>query len=172
MRKYFLKTERVSFSWWEQEDYDLAYSLWGDEAVTKHIAKNGKFSPEEIKARLDLEISNHKLFNVQYWPIFDNETNDLIGCCGLRPYNLDENIYELGFHLRSKYWGKGLGLEAATAIIQYAFDKLSATKLFAAHSPDNINSKKILEKLGFQYVGDEFYKPTELYHPSYLLNKV
>ena len=31
------------------------------------------------------------------------------------------------------------------------------------------NAQKILSKLGFHYIGDEFYEPTGLYHPSYEL---
>jgi len=44
---------------------------------------------------------------------------------------------------------------------------LDANGLFAGHNPNNTNSRKVLEKLGFTYVGDEFYEPTGLYHPSY-----
>ena len=30
-------------------------------------------------------------------------------------------------------------------------------------------SSKVLHKLGFHYIGDEFYEPTGLNHPSYEL---
>ena len=70
-------------------------------------------------------------------------------------------------NLKSKYWGKGLGIEAARAIIQYAFDNLHAAELFGGHNPYNVNSKKVLERLGFHHIGDEYYAPTGLYHPSY-----
>lgn len=32
--------------------------------------------------------------------------HEIIGCCGLRPYDLDHHIYEMGIHL--KVLGKGL----------------------------------------------------------------
>ena len=67
----------------------------------------------------------------------------------------------------AKYWGKGFASEAAKETIQYAHEKLNATALFAGHNPSNGDSKKILNKLGFKYVGDEYYEPTKLYHPSY-----
>ena len=62
-------------------------------------------------------------------------------------------------------------MEAAKAGIAYAFDTLQAEILFAGHNPQNVNSAKVLKKLGFSYVGDEFYAPTGLNHPSYTLEK-
>ena len=167
MREFFLETKRIAFSHWKQEDFDLARSLWGEKEVTKYISKTGVFSENEIIDRLQLEIDNEKQFHVQYWPIFEKETEEFIGCCGLRPYNIEMGIYEIGFHLKSKYWGRGLGIEAAKVIIQYAFKNLHAAELFAGHNPYNVNSKKVLERLGFHYIGDEYYVPTGLYHPSY-----
>lgn len=168
MRKYFLETERTSFSTWKLSDINLAKSLWGDKNVTAFLSITGIFSEKEIIDRLDLEINNYNFFNIQYFPVFESKTNKFIGCCGLKPYNLKENIYEIGFHLMKDYWGKGFGIEIAEAIIKYAFEKIGAKNLFAGHNPRNIGSKKILEKLGFNYIGKEFYPPTGLEHPSYL----
>ena len=59
--------------------------------------------------------------------------------------------------------------EAAEAVIEYAFDELHAGRITAGHNPENVRSRRVIEKLGFSYTGDEFYKPTGLYHPSYEL---
>lgn len=166
-RKFFLKTARIGFSIWTQEDTALAELLWGDPEVTRYICASGIFCKEDIQNRLQTEISNESVYQVQYWPIFELTTDDLIGCCGLRPHQADE--YEIGFHLRPKYWGQGYASEAADAVIDYAFTVFRAGKLFAGHNPENIKSRKLLYKLGFIYTGDEFYEPTGLYHPSYEL---
>lgn len=105
-----------------------------------------------------------------YCPIFDLSSNEFIGCCGLRPYK--KNQYEMGFHLRPKYWGKGYTTEAANAVIDYAFHHFHADGLFAGHNPKNVVSRKVLLKLGFVYIGDKFYAPTGLYHPSYDLKNL
>lgn len=55
--------------------------------------------------------------------------------------------------------------------MEYAFKVLKADALFAGHNPKNIASAALLKKLGFKYIYDEFYPPTGLYHPSYLLTK-
>lgn len=168
-RNFFLKTERIGFSIWTSNDTELAKVLWGEPEVTKYICANGIFSKEDIIKRLNTEILNEVVYQVQYWPIFELTTNDLIGCCGLMPH--ENSTYEIGFHLRPKFWGQGYALEAASAAIDYAFSMLKAEKLFAGHNPENTKSRKLLKRLGFAYIGDEFYEPTGLYHPSYELEK-
>lgn len=97
------------------------------------------------------------------------ETNELIGCCGMRPFKSEIYSYEIGFHLRKKYWGLGYASEAAKAVIDYSFTAFKADRLYAGHHPLNEASEKLLTKLGFQYIGKNFYEPTGLYHPSYEL---
>ena len=166
-KNYFLKTDRIGFSIWEKDDIQLAQLLWGDPEVTKFICASGRFSENDITVRLAKEIENNMEHQVQYWPIFELSSNELIGCCGLRPY--DERKYEIGFHLRTKFWGQGYAMEAAKAVIDYAFSVLKAEGLFAGHNLNNTVSAKVLRKLGFAYIRDEFYEPTGLYHPSYEL---
>lgn len=119
--------------------------------------------------RLELEISNNEQFSIQYWPIFELETGELIGCCGIRPFKEEAHTFELGCHLRKKFWGLGYASEATTAVIHYSFHVLNATRLYAGHHPDNAASEKILKRLGFCYTGRDYYEPTGLYHPSYEL---
>lgn len=103
------------------------------------------------------------------WPIFTLSSDELIGCCGLQAYR--KNEYEIGFHLLPKFWRKGYAVEVASAVINYAFSILKTDALFAGQNPHNTASAKILRKLGFHYIGDEFYEPTGLYHPSYELKQ-
>lgn len=169
MREYFIKTDQIGFSKWNVSDFDLAAQLWGDQEVTQFISATGMFTNQDIIDRLNTEIHNDKVFHIQYWPIFELAADELIGCCGIRPFKTDPHSYELGFHLRKKYWGRGYASEAARAAINYSFDVLKADKLYAGHHPQNKASEKLLMRLGFQYIGLNFYEPTGLYHPSYEL---
>lgn len=167
VREFFMQTERIGFSKWQEGDLTLAETLWGNQQVTQYICAGGTFSMQDIKNRLSKEITNGKTQNMEYWPIFEIITNEFIGCCGLRPYK--EKEFETGVHLLPGFWGKGYASEALTAVIKYAFTMLEAEKLFAGHNPKNTNSRRLLNRLGFTYIGDEFYAPTGLYHPSYEL---
>ncbi len=168
-KEYFLTTDRCGFAHWTEDDLPSAYLLWGDADVTKYITASGVFTAQEINTRLQTEISNFEKYGVQYFPFYSLESGDFIGCCGLRPYKDIKNVYELGFHLRQKYWHKGYAVHAATAMIDFAFNTLGAAEIKAGHNPNNIASSKVLTKLGFKYECDEFYKPTGLNHPLYSL---
>jgi len=164
---YFLTSTRLGFRHWSFEDLPLAMSLWGDPEVTAWIG--GPFTDTQVTARLDREIATQNSHGVQYWPIFKLEDGQFVGCAGLRPYRLEEQIYELGFHLARSHWGRGLAEESGRAVIRFAFDSLGARALFAGHHPQNLASSRVLTKLGFQCTHEELYPPTGLMHPSYLL---
>ena len=168
MREYFMKTERIGFSKWDTNDIRLARLLWRNTEVTKYLCASGRFTEHDVNERLAKEIDNESKFHVQYWPIFRLDGNCFIGCCGLRPYRLADDIYEIGFHLLPDYWGEGFGTEAAKAVIEYAHKTLNAKDLFVGHHPDNTASAIMLMKLGFCHTHNEYYEPTGLNHPSYM----
>ncbi len=166
-RDYFLTTDRLGFSHWNESDLAMATTLWGDPKVAEFIG--GPFTAEDVRARLTREIESMITRGIQYWPVFLLQDNDLAGCAGLRPYGHDKRVPELGFHFRPKCWGQGLAEEAARAVIAYAFDTLAVKSLFAGHHPANVPSERLLKKLGFRWTHQEIYPPTGLLNPAYLL---
>jgi [ribosomal protein S5]-alanine N-acetyltransferase len=151
--KYFLNSERLGFRWWGADDLSLAQELWGDLEVTKYFG--GPFSQDEVRKRFKHERARRMVHGFQYWIIELLATGEFVGVCGLRPWRPAEDIIELGFHLLAKFWGQGFATEAARAVIPYAFATFAPKKLIAGHHPENVNSKKVLDKLGFQYWQDE-----------------
>lgn len=164
--EYFMKSDRIGFAWWQPDDLPSAMELWGDPAVTRLFRKE-RFTKEQVAERLTKEIETAGSHGVQYWPIYCLENNEHVGCAGLRPYT--EDTLELGFHLKPKFWGSGIATEVGLRIIKHAFDSRLSEAIFAGHHPDNKSSRNTLLKLGFLGTESEFYSPTGLYHPSYLL---
>lgn len=83
----------------------------------------------------------------------------VIGSLGLHNSWTDGNpkysglkIWEMGFVLSKDYWGQGLMPEAAKAVIAYCLEKLRLDALTSGHFVGNVRSKRVIEKLGFQYV--------------------
>jgi [ribosomal protein S5]-alanine N-acetyltransferase len=164
-----LDTDRLWLRTWDAvTDLDCACSLWGDQAVMTFLG--GILSREKIEEKLKFETACQEKFGVQYWPIFEKQTDEFVGCCGLRPwvYSPPEG-HELGFHLLKAKWGHRYALEVAHGVVRHGFETLRLPMLRAGHHPDNVNSKKILVKLGFQPLNEVFYKPTGLMHPTYKL---
>ena len=170
---YFLRSKRLGFRVWTSQDFDLALGLWGDPRVTRLIDARGHLDQDQVRDRLAREMATAESHGVQYWPIFLLENDAHVGCCGLRPYQpatqASAGTREIGFHLRPQYWRQGLAAEAALAVLDHAFNRLGAASVFAGHHPENAASRRLLTKIGFTYTHHEFYPPTGLDHPSYLL---
>jgi len=165
-----LSTDRLFLRSWSENDFPLAQSLWGDADVMTFLG--GPLSDEKVREKMRAEITCFEKHGVQYWPIFQKQTDEFVGCCGLRPwaYTPPEG-HELGFHLVKTKWGRGLAFEVAAAVVKHAFETLQLSTLRAGHHPDHVNSKKILLRLGFESADEVFYKPTGLMHPTYTLRK-
>ena len=169
MTDFFLQSPRLGFRPWTPEDLPSAQALWGDPQVARFIHAQGCFPQAEVAARLAREMETQRRFGIQYWPIFLRASFAFAGCCGLRPYAARPETLELGVHLLPGFWHQGLAREAAERVIHHAFDTLGAGALFAGHHPANTASRDLLLRLGFTYTHHEYYAPTGLEHPSYLL---
>jgi RimJ/RimL family protein N-acetyltransferase len=167
--EYFLKTARLGFRCWSDADLQLALELWGDLKVNAFLV--GPFTYDAIRARLEREIAQMRECGLQYWPVFLLDGDVHVGCAGLQPYRMEEQIHELGFHLRPEFWGRGLAQEAARGVIEYAFGALNATAVFAGHHPKNQGSRRVLLKAGFFFAGEELYPPSGVIEPTYLLRR-
>ncbi|WP_269530876.1 GNAT family N-acetyltransferase [Chitinimonas sp. BJYL2] len=77
-------------------------------------------------------------------------SGEVMGICGLtqRDY-LDAP--DIGFAFLDDYCGKGYGYEAAAAVLEHAWRELGLTRILATTRLDNLNSQKLLVKLGLRF---------------------
>jgi RimJ/RimL family protein N-acetyltransferase len=75
----------------------------------------------------------------------------VIGGCG---FDLrDGAVPEIGYWLGARYWKKGYATEAVRALIDHAFGDLEHKALQSSVRVTNPNSRRVLEKCGFQWTG-------------------
>ena len=58
---------------------------------------------------------------------------------------------EIGYWLDEPYWAMGYGFEAASAIVNHAFNSTGLERLVASHHHGNGASRRILDRLGFRF---------------------
>ncbi len=167
--EYFLKSKRLGFRTWTKEDIDQAMALWSDPEVTKYIG--GPFSTAQVYNKFMTERKILRQHNVQYWPVFDLKTTEFIGCCGLRPHWMQNDVYVLSVNIMSAHWRNGYATEATGAVVEFAFNSMEIKGLVAQHHPEYLAPKELIKKLSFEYTHDEEYKKNEPPHPSYMLYK-
>ena len=75
---------------------------------------------------------------------------------------LRRNPLEVGWRLHPDFWHRGLATEAAERMAAFAFDDLAAKELFAVRHPDNVESSRVMDRLGMRYRGLEAWYGTNV----------
>jgi [ribosomal protein S5]-alanine N-acetyltransferase len=88
------------------------------------------------------------------WAVELRETGALVGWSGLK-YHPDVQEVDLGYRFFRKYWGQGIGQEAAAACFDYGRNTLGITRIVGRAVAENMGSVRILQNLGFVYERDE-----------------
>lgn len=76
----------------------------------------------------------------------------LVGAVGLSLYS-SNRLAELGYWVGKPHWNHGYATEAATAVIQFAFENLEVNRIQARHIASNPASGRVMEKAGMTFEG-------------------
>lgn len=79
------------------------------------------------------------------------DTGDIIGCVSIA--NMRDGIGELGYWVGVDYWNKGYCTEACKALIDFVFNKMSISRIFAKHFARNPASGRVMLKSGMSLAG-------------------
>lgn len=85
------------------------------------------------------------------WAITLAESDEAIGYVAVGEKR-QRNVSELCYLLARVHWGKGIAREALTAVIEQLFAE-GQRRVFADTDPDNVYSRRLLERLGFRLEG-------------------
>ena len=77
----------------------------------------------------------------------------LAGGIGLRTINRADRNAEVGMWIARRYWRQGLGCEAMTLLLKYAFGRMRLRRVYAVVHELNAGSVGLLEKSGFTREG-------------------
>ena len=95
-------------------------------------------------------------------------------------YDDQQPDIEVGYTLTKTAWSKGYATELSNALIHWGFEHLTVERLVGVINPSNEKSRRVLEKIGMNYVGRahhwnnevalyELHKPTIDYHKIMLI---
>ena len=108
---------------------------WSDRArADRFIATCRQLAEEGTGARLAIDRASDEAF---------------VGWCSLTRWNPVYRSAALGYCLDDAAWGHGYATEAASAVLQWAFDTLDLNRVQAETDTRNTASARVLEKLGF-----------------------
>jgi ribosomal-protein-serine acetyltransferase len=86
-------------------------------------------------------------------PFFDRTTQQLYGSSGLHRMDWSVPSFEIGYWIHKDHEGQGLVTEAVNAVTRYAFNQLQAKRVEIRCETDNVRSRAVAERLGFERDG-------------------
>jgi RimJ/RimL family protein N-acetyltransferase len=149
-----LETERLLLRELNHSDVNDIQEYATDPQVIKHLTF-GPNTEEDTHNFIDLCIDHQKepkRRNYELGITLPSE-NKLIGGCGIRVSDPGNSVANIGYCLNRKYWGNGYATEAARGLLKCGFEELKIHRIFAIVDPENVASKRVLEKIGMTYEG-------------------
>lgn len=165
----FVTTERLILREVDARDEADFFEMDSDPQVHRYLLNTPVQTVTEVQTVIALLQEQYRTNGIARWAVVERSSGECIGWSGLKffrePVNDHINFYELGYRFKTKHWGKGYATEAARAVLDYGFTNLPIESIYALTHPDNVNSKKVLAKLGFQIKGSvEYFGPCTDWH--------
>jgi RimJ/RimL family protein N-acetyltransferase len=157
-----LHTARLLLRDFRDDDLDLLHAYHTDPDVLRYLGRVEPWTGEEIRhflycSRLARLHSNREQYNLAVVRV---EDDILVGDCSLTRLFSSANVRGpgaamIGYAFDRRFWGHGYATEAAEALIRFAFEQLGVASVFGGCCPENIGSRRVLEKAGLRFAGEQ-----------------
>jgi len=138
----------ITMSKYNPEDFLIFRSLVDDDDVMKYVSGEA-LSEEKAKAKFTSILHvNSTQDSLGYFKVY-NDQNIFIGDCKLEKYRHDNTLLEIGYILKKEFWGKGYGSLICKELLLLAEKIEPDMNIIGNIDPENIASKRLLEKFGF-----------------------
>ena len=146
-----LKTERLILRKWKMTDAESLFEYAKDPDVGPIAGWPPHKSVEESRNVIEYVFNGKECY-----AICEKENNIAIGAVELKlkghtDMTESEDECELGYWLGKPFWGSGYMPEAAAELLRRGFEDLKMTTIWCGYYDGNIKSKRVQEKLGFEY---------------------
>jgi ribosomal-protein-alanine N-acetyltransferase len=156
-----LETDRLILRRWKDSDREPFAEMNADPRVME-------FFPDTLTRdesdQLIESIETH--FDNRGFGLFATELKGerkLIGFIGLHVASFQAHFtpcVEIGWRIAVPYWGKGLATEGSREVLSFAFDRLRLERVVSFTVPENVASRRLMEKLGMTHdPKDDFEHP-------------
>jgi len=148
-----LATSRLEIRRWTATDAPAAFAMFSDPETMQYVG-DGRPVPslEAMREWLARRVQRYESERLGSWAVVLRETGELIGGAALSVVEEGPEI-EVAYQLGRAAWGKGYATEAARALLGHAFDRLGLDRVIGITYPQNVASRRVLEKVGMIYQG-------------------
>ena len=145
---------RVTLRDFAKDDLEAVLGYASDLAVTQYLDWGPNTRPQTAQF---IANAMDRAAESQRWHlelgIVENASGLLIGGARITVRSAEHRTGDIGYVLRRARWGRGYGTETAELLIDFGFGTLGLHRIEATCHPDNLASRKVLERAGMQYEG-------------------
>jgi ribosomal-protein-alanine N-acetyltransferase len=152
-----LRTPRLVLRPLEAGDADALWPLVSDPELPRHMSWDAHKDRGETDAYLADMIAAREAGTDAVWAIGVAPGHAAAGTIGLhgirhqfRAWRVDRA--ELGYWIAPSLHGQGLMTEAAREVLRFGFEDLALHKITVSCVPENLGSRRVIEKLGFRFL--------------------
>lgn len=151
-----IETDRLYLREIFPEDVHSMFEMDNDPDVHRFLGRSPIERIEQAAAEIESIRQQYIDNGVARIAIIEKASNEFVGWGGLKlikePTNGFQDYHDLGYRFIKRYWGKGYATESARAVINYAFNELNLSVIYAIADLDHSASRNVLEKSGFVFV--------------------
>ncbi|HSC53673.1 MAG TPA: GNAT family N-acetyltransferase [Phnomibacter sp.] len=161
-----LRSQRLVLRQIQLSDTPAFFALRTNEQVMKYIGRPMAGSLDEARQLLQTNIDAFNNKEGISWAITEAGNDTLVGTIGFWRTEKEHYRTEIGYLLHPALHGKGLMQEAITLACNYAFTQTQLHSIEANVDPENIASRRVLEKCGF--VQEAYFKESFFWNGEFL----
>lgn len=156
--KAIIETERLILREWTPEDEEVLFVLTSDADVMRHIGDGRAWcNVERVRSWIERTRASYAERGYGHWAVVEKRLGAAVGSCGLTYLSAYDEV-DLGYLFTPSVWGRGYATEAAGACLRYGFERLGLAEVTANIDEDHHVSRRVLEKIGFEYRGPRRYE--------------
>jgi RimJ/RimL family protein N-acetyltransferase len=143
-----LETTRLHLRRWRAEDIQPLVRWHGDPVLMRHMGRVS--SREQTEAVAERFLDHWTEHGFGWMTVWEKETEALVGRSGVAFHRLWPDDPEVGWLIDTPWQGRGYATEAGAACVRHAFGELGLERVVSICTPENLASRRVMEKLGFR----------------------
>lgn len=145
------ETERLMLRQLQPSDAAFILELVNDPSWLRFIGNKQVHTQDDARRYIaDRAAVMYARFGFGLWLVELKDGRMPIGMCGLIKRDTLDDV-DIGFAFLAAHRGNGYALEAASATAHFGWNTLGLGRIVAIVSPDNEDSVRLLERLGFRF---------------------
>ena len=156
-----IETARLRLRTWREDDLAPYARICADPEVMRYLS--GPMTREHSEQQVSEFVRHWEERGFGLWAVEEKSSGAFIGFIGLlyhEDWSEGKHRTEVGWRLGRPFWG--LATEGAMASLRYGFEEVGLDLIISIAVPENLASRRVMEKLGMTLRGETRFKGSDV----------